>query len=94
MTYLLYALTLGSMVVSEILTAYDIHMLVTAAVTFGVGVITLVGGELIKLFTAYLRKRRSKYEELEEGDKRLYTLVTAIEEEREEKEKDKEDKEA
>ena len=39
--------------------------LYTALITFGVSLLSVVGGELIKLLVAYLRSKRSKYETTE-----------------------------
>ena len=39
--------------------------LITAAITFGVSLLSVVGGELIKLLVAYLKNKRAKYEHIE-----------------------------
>ena len=40
--------------------------LITAAITFGVSLLSVVGGELIKLLVAYLKNKRAKYETVQE----------------------------
>lgn len=37
--------------------------LVTALITFGVSLVTLVGGELIKFLVAFLKNKTKKYED-------------------------------
>lgn len=41
----------------------------TALITFVISVITLVGGEVIKLVVAWLQNKRKKLENNDEGDK-------------------------
>lgn len=55
--------TAGSFAIS---TAVSAEPLLTALITFGVSIVTLVGSELIKLAVAYLKNKRKKYEEVEE----------------------------
>lgn len=44
--------------------------LLTALITFGVSLITLVGGELIKFLVAYFKKKTKKLEEDKEEEKK------------------------
>lgn len=44
-------------------TSIDASPLLTALITFGVSVITLVGGELIKFLVAYFKKKTQDIEE-------------------------------
>lgn len=55
--------TAGSFAIS---TAVSAEPLLTALITFGVSIITLVGSELIKLAVAFLKNKRKKYEDVEE----------------------------
>lgn len=41
--------------------------LITALITFGVSLLSVVGGELIKLLVAYLKNKRAKYETVQEN---------------------------
>ena len=64
--------TLGELLVSTgsslaICTSVDASPLLTALITFGVSLVTIVGGELIKFLVAYLKKKR---EDLEKQDKK------------------------
>ena len=52
---------------TAIATSVDASPLLTALITFGVSVVTLVGGELIKFLVAYFKK---KTDELEKKDKK------------------------
>ena len=70
MTNVAYAV--GELAVSvtgstAIATSVDASPLLTALITFGVSVVTLVGGELIKFLVAYFKK---KTEELEKSKKK------------------------
>ena len=47
-------------------TAVNAEPLLTALIGFGVSLVTVVGGELIKLLVAYLKNKRSKYESVDE----------------------------
>lgn len=49
-----------------ICTSVDASPLLTALITFGVSIVTMVGGELIKFLVAFLKKKR---EDLEKKDK-------------------------
>lgn len=42
--------------------------LITALITLGVSLVSVVGGELIKLLVAYFKAKRSKYEEISKKD--------------------------
>lgn len=55
--------TTASTVVSA---AANADMLLTAIITFGISLVTVVGGELIKTLVAYLKKKR---EDIEGKDK-------------------------
>lgn len=47
--------------------AMNADALITALITFGVSVVTLVGGELIKFLVAYFKKKTDALEGKEEG---------------------------
>ena len=42
--------------------AVDTSPLITTLITFGISIITIVGGELIKLLVAYLKSKTNKIE--------------------------------
>ena len=42
--------------------------IITAVITFAVSLVSVVGGELIKLLVAYLKNKRSKYENEDKKD--------------------------
>ena len=42
--------------------AVDTQPLITTLITFGISIITIVGGELIKLLVAYLKSKTNKME--------------------------------
>lgn len=58
--------TAGSFAIS---TAVSAEPLLTALITFGVSIVTLVGSELIKLAVAFLKNKRKKYEDETEEKK-------------------------
>ena len=65
MTNVAYAV--GELAVSvtgstAIATSVDASPLLTALITFGVSVVTLVGGELIKFLVAYFKKKTDELE--------------------------------
>ena len=68
------ALTLGSEVtISTIIsgvaaTAVDATPLLTALITFGVSLVTLAGGELVKFLVAYFKAKTKKLEESDKKD--------------------------
>lgn len=47
---------------TSVATAIGADTLLTALITFGVSLVTVVGGELIKLLVAYLKKKREDIE--------------------------------
>lgn len=51
---------------SAICVTENTQPLITAAITFGVSLLSVVGGELIKLLVAYLKNKRAKYEQKED----------------------------
>ena len=51
---------------TSVATAVGADTLLTALITFGISLITVVGGELIKYLVAYLKKKR---EDIERKDK-------------------------
>ena len=59
--------TAGSTIIA---TSVDASPLLTALITFGVSVITLVGGELIKYLVAFFKKKREELEEPSDKDKK------------------------
>ena len=66
--YVLGELAVSTTTSAVVSTSIDASPLVTALITFGVSVVTLVGGELIKFLVAYFKK---KTEDLEKkGSKR------------------------
>lgn len=40
--------------------------IITAVITFAVSLVSIVGGELIKLLVAYLKNKRAKYEKIDD----------------------------
>lgn len=47
---------------TSVATAVGADTLLTALITFGISLITVVGGELIKFLVAYLKKKREDIE--------------------------------
>lgn len=60
-------LLLATATTSIIANGINAEPLVTAAIGFGVSVITMVGGELIKFLVAFFKSKREK---IEKGDKK------------------------
>lgn len=52
-----------------ITTALDVNPLLTALITFGVSVVTMVGGELIKYLVAFFKKKTKELNEEDEDKK-------------------------
>lgn len=52
-----------------ICTSVDASPLLTALITFGVSLVTMVGGELVKYLVAYFKKKREELEKKEEKKK-------------------------
>ena len=50
---------------SAICISENTQPIITAVITFAVSLVSVVGGELIKLLVAYLRNKRSKYENID-----------------------------
>ena len=50
---------------SAICISENTQPIITAVITFAVSLVSVVGGELIKLLVAYLKTKRSKYETTE-----------------------------
>lgn len=50
-------------------TSVDASPLLTALITFGVSLVTIVGGELIKFLVAFLKKKTNDLKEKDEGEK-------------------------
>lgn len=50
---------------SAICISENTQPIITAVITFAVSLVSVVGGELIKLLVAYLKNKRSKYEATE-----------------------------
>ena len=65
--YIVGELAVSTTTSAVVSTSIDASPLVTALITFGVSVVTLVGGELIKFLVAYFKK---KTEDLEKGKKK------------------------
>ena len=64
-------LVLGEVAVAScsslaICTSVDASPLLTALITFGVSIVTMVGGELIKYLVALLKKKREDLEKKED----------------------------
>lgn len=53
-----------------IATSVDASPLLTALITFGVSLVSIVGGELIKFLVAYLKKKTENLKEDEEKEDR------------------------
>ena len=53
----------GASISTGVCVSADTSPLLTALITFGVTLITVVGSELIKYLTTYLRNKRQKLEE-------------------------------
>lgn len=51
-------------------TAINLEPLLTALVSFGVSLVTIVGGEVIKFLVAFLKNKTKKYDEENKGDKK------------------------
>ena len=49
-------------------TSVNAEPLLTSLITFGVSLVTLVGGELIKFLVAYLKKKTNDLKEKDEGE--------------------------
>lgn len=68
------SLLMGEIAVSTgtsaiITTALDVNPLLTALITFGVSVVTMVGGELIKYLVAFFKKKTKELNEEDEDKK-------------------------
>ena len=50
---------------TAVATSVDASPLLTALISLGVTVVTVVGSELVKLAVAWIKNKRSKYEEKE-----------------------------
>lgn len=64
---------LGEVVVATgssmaIATSVDASPLLTALITFGVSLVTMVGGELIKFLVAFLKKKTNDLKEKDKGE--------------------------
>lgn len=64
---------LGEVVVATgssmaIATSVDASPLLTALITFGVSLVTLVGGELVKFLVAFLKKKTNDLKEKDKGE--------------------------
>ena len=51
---------------SAICISENTQPIITAVITFAVSLVSVVGGELIKLLVAYLKNKRAKYETVQE----------------------------
>lgn len=49
--------------------SFDISPLITALITFGTTLVTMVGGELIKFLVNYFKNKAKKYEDNEKKEK-------------------------
>ena len=58
--------SLSSLAICE---SVNIEPLLTALITFGVSLITLAGGELIKYLVSYFKKKREDLENTKEKEK-------------------------
>ena len=57
---------IGGSITTAIATSLNFEPLITALIGFGVSVVTVVGAEFIKLLVAFLKNKRSKYEDINE----------------------------
>lgn len=60
----------GASISTGVCVSADTSPLLTALITFGVTLITVVGSELIKYLTTYLRNKRQKLEEDTKDEKK------------------------
>ena len=60
--YVLGELAVSTTTSAVVSTSIDASPLITALITFGVSVVTLVGGELIKFLVAYFKKKTEDLE--------------------------------
>lgn len=68
------AILLGEVAVSTgtslaVATSVNADQLLTALITFGVSLVTMVGGELIKFLVAYLKKKTNSLQDEEKENK-------------------------
>lgn len=54
---------------SAVALAVDASPLITALITFGISIVTVVGGELIKYLVAYFQKKTKDLKEIKEDTK-------------------------
>ena len=52
-----------------ICTSVNAEPLLTALITLGTTIVTMVGGELVKFLIAFLKNKTNKYENKKEGEK-------------------------
>lgn len=52
-----------------ICTSVNAEPLLTALITLGTTIVTMVGGELVKFLIAFLKNKTKKYEDKKEGEK-------------------------
>lgn len=57
---------------TAIATSVDASPLLTALITFGVSIVTLVGGELIKFLVAYFKKKTDELEKPKKKGSKKY----------------------
>lgn len=61
-TVMMAEITVATATTSVVATAVSAEPLLTALIGFGVSLVTVVGGELIKFLVAFLKKKREKIE--------------------------------
>ena len=61
-------ITAATTISTGVCLAVNAEPLLTALIAFGISLITVVGGELVKFLTAWLKNKREKLEH-KEGDK-------------------------
>lgn len=54
---------------TAVATSINAEPLITALITFGVSIVTLAGGELVKFLVSYLQKKTKELQQPEEKDK-------------------------
>ena len=67
-SYLFGELLVSTASSTVIASSVDASPLLTTLITFGVSLITIVGGELIKFLVAYLKKKRKEIEDEEDKE--------------------------
>ena len=70
MTAALIEIGVAATASTAVATSVDASPLLTALISLGVTIVTVVGSELVKFLVAYLKNKTKKYEDKEKEDKK------------------------